>query len=179
MMIVGSYNNDKLWDCHFSSYRIDILHIFLYNGDIKEMIDMLTVNATDVRNDFSNIIDQAVHQRPLFIKRTRDYLFLSNMATMEGLLSIYHFTAESELEEDGSYTIALNEMDLVENGNTEEEACKELAESILEYAQEFYEEYNLWSKAPNRKKHIPYVLKAIILGDANQIAEEIALCQVE
>lgn len=69
--------------------------------------------------------------------------------------------------------IKSNEMDLVENGNTEEEACKKLAESILEYAQEFYEEYSLWSKAPNRKKHIPYVLKAIILSDIKQIAEEI------
>lgn len=143
------------------------------------MIDMLTVNATDIRKDFDNIIDQAVHERPLFIKRNREYLCLSNMATMEIILSIYHFTAESELEEDGSYTIALNEMDLVENGNTKEEACKKLAESILEYAQDFYEEYSFWSKTPNRKKHIPYVLKAIILGDANQIAEEIALCQVD
>ncbi|MDR7812386.1 hypothetical protein [Lacrimispora sp.] len=134
---------------------------------------MLTVNATDVRKDFSNIIDQAVHQRPLFIKRSKDYLCLSNLATMESILSIYHFTAETELEEDGSYTITSNEMDLVENGNTEEEACKKLAESILEYAQEFYEEYSLWSKAPNRKKHIPYVLKAIILSDVKQIAEEI------
>lgn len=139
------------------------------------MVKLLIINATDVRKDFSNIIDQAVHQRPIFIKRTRDCLCLTNIATMESILSIYHFTAESELEKDGSYTITSNELDLVEHGNTEDDASQKLAESILEYAQEFYEEYSFWSKAPNREKHIPYVLKAIILGDAKQIAEEINL----
>lgn len=137
---------------------------------------MLTMNATDVRKDWSEVIDKVIREKPQFIKRTRDYLMLSDLSLMESILDVYHFTAKRDIEEDGSVTLSLNEIDLVENGKTEEEAKQKLAGSILEYSEGFYKDFNYWSTAPNRKAHIPYMLKALILGDAEKIGALIT-CQ--
>ncbi len=140
------------------------------------MNDMLTINATDVRKNWSEVADTVIRTRPQFIKRTRDYMLLSNISFFEDILVAYSFTAERFVEEDGSVTLSLNEIDLIENAPTEDEAKNMLASAIYEYATDFYNEFNLWSSAPNRKPHIPYVFKALILDDIKKIKECIS-CQ--
>ena len=140
------------------------------------MRDMLTMNATDVRKNWSEVADTVIRTRPQFIKRTRDYMMLSNCELIESLLGAYKFTASEFTEDDGSITLSLKELDLVENAPTQPEAKKLLAEAILEYAVDYYSEFNLWSSAPNRKNHVPYVLKALIFDDVRKI-EECIECQ--
>ena len=137
------------------------------------MNDMLTVNATDVRKDWSLVVDQVIREKPQFIKRTRDYMMLSDVRFLEVLLSGYSFSAERFAEEDGSITLSLNEIDIIENGKSEEEAKQKLAQSIIDYAEEFYSDFKYWSTAPNRIPHIPYVFKALILDDVEKIGEQI------
>ena len=76
-------------------------------------------------------------------------------------------------EADGSITLALNEIDLVENGINENEARAKLANAILEYAQDYYNDFAYWGSAPNRRSHIPYVFKALFIGDTRKIGENI------
>ena len=134
------------------------------------------MNATDVRKDWSTVIDATVRVKPQFFKRTRDRVFLSDFNFMEDLLAGYTYSAIKMDEEDGSVTLALNEIDLVENGKDENEARSKLASSILEYAEDFYSDFSYWSSAPNRKSHIPYVFKALFTGDTQKIGESIQ-CQ--
>ncbi len=136
------------------------------------MKKMLTMNATRVRSEWSSVVDSVIREKPKFIKRTRDTMFLANVDVMESLLSGYRFTADIYPETDGSVTMALREIDLAENGADPAEAKRKLAEAILDYAEDFYNEYTLWSSAPNRKPHIPYVIKALIIGDAEGIVIE-------
>lgn len=133
------------------------------------MNDMFAMSATEVRRDWSAVMDSTIRQKPQFIKRTRDYLMLADVNFMELLLDKYSFTAEELVEDDGSITLSLNEIDLVVNAPTEQEAVLTLARDILEYAQDYYREFNLWSVAPNRKDHIPYVMKALILDNIEKI----------
>lgn len=139
----------------------------------KEMIDMLLLNATDVRKEWSSVVDSVVRERPTFIKRTRDRMWLSNIETMEEILSAYQFTADRYIEDDNSVTLALVEIDLVENAATEFEARMLMAKAIMEYALEYYENYSFYNKAPNRKKHVPYVFKALIMDDVNKLGDSI------
>ncbi len=60
------------------------------------------------------------------------------------------FTAKEFEKADGSITLSLNEIDLVENAGSEQEARTLLAKSILEYANEYYENYEQYSHSPNR-----------------------------
>ena len=158
-------------------YTIDIVYTFCYNGgEQKGMKDMLTMNATDVRKNWSEVTDTVIRTRPQFIKRTRDYMMLANVEFMGTILSAYTFTATVLPEDDSSVTLSLNELDLAENAPTIEEAKKQLAESIFDYAIDFYNEFALWSTAPNRQSHIPYVFKALIMDDIREI-EECIMCQ--
>lgn len=132
---------------------------------------MLTINATDVRKNWSKVSESVIREKPTFIKKTRDYMLLSNMEFINELLSGYSFTANKYIEEDGSVTLSLNELDLIENGSDEKEALRNLSNAILEYATDFYNEFNVWSIAPNRKPEIPYVFKALVLNDVSKIGE--------
>jgi hypothetical protein len=85
------------------------------------------------------------------------------------LLSAYKFTANKYIEDDGSVTLGLIELDLAENGKDEQEAIKKIAQAILEYSEDYYNEFDIWSSAPNRKSHIPYVFKSLLLNDIEKI----------
>lgn len=132
---------------------------------------MLTMNATDVRKNWSEVSESVIREKPKFIKKTRDYMMLSNMEFMSTLLSGYVFSAIKYVEKDGSVTLSLNEIPLIENAPTEAEAINILSNSILEYAVDFYNEFNMWASAPNKKAEIPYVFKALILDDTKKIGE--------
>lgn len=134
---------------------------------------MLAMNATEVRKEWSSVVDHVVRESPMFIKRTRDRMWLSNLDTMACILDAYQFTADRFVEPDGSVTLALIEIDLVENAPDETRARALLAASILEYSEEYYKNYAYWSTAPNRKAHIPYIFKALIMDDVQKLGESI------
>ena len=136
---------------------------------------MYAINATDVRRYWSAIMENAIREKPQFIKRTRDYMVLTDVKLMENLLTAYRFTAKKTTGRDGLITLALNELNLSATAPNEDDARMQLGKSILNYAENFYNEYVLWSAAPDTKNHIPYVLKALIFDDAEKIADSIEL----
>ena len=137
---------------------------------------MLTINATDARKNWSEVSESVIREKPKFIKKTRDYMMLSNTEFIKLLLSGYNFSAKKYIEDDNSVTLSLEEIPLVENGATEKEALITLSKAIMEYAADFYNEFSLWASAPNKKAEIPYIFKALILDDAEKIGECI-VCQ--
>lgn len=134
---------------------------------------MLMENATEVRKEWSSVVDSVVRDKPKFIKRTRDKMWLSNLETMSEILEAYQFTAELLDEEDGTVTLSLNEIDLVENAENEATARIQMGKAIMEYAIDYYNDYSYWSSAPNRKKHIPYIFKALIMDDTQKLGDSI------
>ena len=68
----------------------------------KEMMNMLMEQATTVRKEWSSVCDSVIHEKPKFIKRTRDKMWFSNLETISELLEAYYFTATRYIENDGS-----------------------------------------------------------------------------
>lgn len=132
---------------------------------------MLMEQATTVRKEWSAVCDSVIHEKPKFIKRTRDKMWFSNLETISDILQIYQFTTLKYIEDDGSITLSLNEIDLVENGKDEQEARLNMGKAILEYALDYYNEYEIYSRSPNRKKHIPYIFKALIMDNPEKIGD--------
>lgn len=137
---------------------------------------MIMEQATVIRKEWSATCNSVIHEKPKFIKRTRDKMWFSNLETVYEILQIYQFSALRYMENDNSITLSLNEIDLVENGKDECEARLKLGQSILEYALDYYNEYEMYSHSPNRKKHIPYIFKALIIDDPQKIGDMIQ-CQ--
>lgn len=131
------------------------------------------VSATEARKDWSYLLDMVIREKPQFIRHTRETVMMVDINLMRTLLEAYTFTATRCIEEDNSVTLSLNEIDLVENGATVNEARQKLAEAIKEYAEDYYNEFHYWSAASNRKHHIPYVLKVLISEDINEIGDSI------
>ena len=129
---------------------------------------MFAINATKARNEWSSLVESVIRDKPAIIKKTRDYLFFSNINILENILAAYSFHAETLIEEDGSVTISLDEIDLVENAPDMPGAISKLADAILEYSNDYYKEFAYWSRG-DRKAHIPYVFKALILNDVGKI----------
>lgn len=123
---------------------------------------MLIVNATDVRKEWGSFIDSIVREKPKVIKRSRDYIFTASIDMLKEILKPYTFTVEIYKEDDGTVTASLNEIDLVENASCEEEAIEKMAKSLIEYARDYYNEFQYWFSAPNRKSHLPYVLHVLL-----------------
>ena len=82
------------------------------------------------------------------------------------------FNASLVTEDDGSVTGIIDELDLIENSDTRESCVALLISAMRDYARDFYSEFELWASAPNRKAHIPYVLKILSSSD-EQLREDI------
>ena len=85
------------------------------------------------------------------------------------------FTVSFIPEDDGSFTGSVEELDLFANAPSKDECLTLLLDDMKEYAQDFYNDFQFWSSAPNRKKHIPYVLK--ILSESDEKLLEAMKCQ--
>jgi len=133
---------------------------------------MIHITSAD-DTQMNEVIEKAIKEKPQFLKYADHTLMLSDVRSLESLLETYTFTADKFIEPDGSVTLFLNELNLVENAKTEDEAKKCLANSILEYAEDFYNGFSYWDSAPNLQSHIPYVFKALIINDAVRIGESV------
>jgi len=131
---------------------------------------MLAINATKVRNEWSSVVESVIREKPAFIKKTRDYLFLSDMDILEKILAAYSFHARILPEDDGTVTLSLDEIALTENAPDLSGAVSAIAGAILEYSEDYYKEFSYWSRGSG-KSHIPYVLKALLLNDINKIGD--------
>jgi len=119
------------------------------------------INATEVRKDWGNCIDTIVRAKPLFIKRNRDYFVAISLGDLEELLKPYRFTLEYQQESDGSFSGSLKEIDIVANAKSLDELKTKITHELIEYAQEYIDEMNIYYNAPNRKSHFPYVMRVL------------------
>ena len=129
---------------------------------------MIVMNTAQTGSEWDSVVNSAAFDKPQFIKRTQDYMFLSDIGVIETLLSVYAFHAEFFPENDGTVTASLDEIDLVENGANEHDALQKLAGAILEYSKDYYGDYSYWARG-ERKAHLPYVIKSLILNNAQKI----------
>ena len=139
------------------------------------MKNMVKINSVDTEKEWNTVVDKAIRLKPQFIQIKKWNLMLIDFKTMDELLKAYKFTANKFIEEDNSVSLSLNEIDIVENAETEETAKLKLAESILIYANDYYKEFKFWNSSANRKEHLAYIFKALIINDINKIADIIII----
>ena len=145
--------------------------------EVKEVFDMFAMSSSDVRREWSSVLDCAVRKRPVFIKRTRDRVMLCSTEMLEQLIGGVTLVANQFVEADGSVTLSLAELDITAHGGSLQSAKSELVNNLLEYAEEYYREFELYSRAPNRKNHLPFVMKALIAKSPAELEDSI-VCRV-
>lgn len=132
---------------------------------------MKTINASNVRKDFSHFIDTVVREKPLTIKRNRDFIISFSLEHLKNLLTDYRFHVTYFKEEDGTITGSLNEIDIVVNGDNHTDIQRLLAEELLGYAEEYNNEFSFYYHSLNRKSHFPYILQVLIQNDLDDVIQ--------
>src|SRR5690625_2501245 len=125
------------------------------------MIMQSVMNATDVRKNWGQFNDDVIRKGPQFVKRNRDEWAALSSEHLKAAFTNFRFHPTFHTEDDGTCTITIDEIDLVENGDTKEKALELMTEEIIEYANEYQENFNQYYHSPNRLPHFPYVLNVL------------------
>ena len=127
------------------------------------------LNATDVRREWGKFIDTVVHLKPGLVKRNRDCFLSLSINHVMALLIDKTFKARFTTEGDYTVTATLDNFDLVVNEKDEASARRALAEELVEYANDYFNDFQLYYNSLNRQPHFPYVLKVLIQNDINGV----------
>lgn len=128
------------------------------------------LNATDVRKEWGKFIDTVVHEKPSLVKRNRDHFLALSIKHTKALLSNLTFNANIMKEADGSITATLDNIDLVVNRPNEESAMKALVDELIEYTNDYFENFSLYFNSTNRQAHFPYVLMVGVQDNSEDVA---------
>ena len=85
------------------------------------------------------------------------------------LLEEYRLKPKKLSENDGSITLALDEIELYVNADTIEDAVRELIQDLKIYAQDYIRRPQLFLNAPNRRSHFPYILRVLLCDNDDEV----------
>ena len=115
------------------------------------------LKSTEVRKEWSRFIDNVTRDKPALVKRNRDLVAVLSVELLDSILSEYKLSVEVKMEEDGSYSGVFNEMDLMANARDIRSLEDKLVNELIEYSEEYMDEFKIHYYSPNRKKHFPYI----------------------
>lgn len=131
----------------------------------------LASKASDVRQNFSEFIDTVIRDHPGFVTRNRDTLAAMSIEQLSLLLEGVSLHAELEVDENDEFIGTVAEIeDIVVCGKTREDALRQLAKCLTEYAEDYLtDSFKLYFYAPNRRSHFPYVLKIALQNNVEDV----------
>lgn len=134
------------------------------------MINVTTMlNATDVRKHWGQFNDDVVRDSPKFVKRNRDKWAALSLDHLKVAFSHFHFIVKYLQEEDGTITATLDNFDIIENGDNEEEALDLVVDELIEYANEYQSDFNVYFNSPNRRDQFPYIMNVLAQNDTEDV----------
>lgn len=126
---------------------------------------------TDARRDFTALYNRVyTNAMPAIVKRhSNEEIVLLKKDLQELILQPFNFKPQFIEEDDGSLTIALDELDLVVNGDDRETAIVDLINEVKLYAEEYQQRIQVFLNAPNRRVHLPYLMRIWLCHSDNDI----------
>ena len=134
-------------------------------------MNVVAIKASKARENFSELLDNA-EKRPVFINRKREkYIVLpTHLISCSDSWKIKVSFGYDETEGERVY-FTKNAVfpDVIGWGNTKSEAVNSFSEGIIELCHDFYNNFYLYSLAPNRQHQIMPVLRllSIIVSGGN------------
>lgn len=136
------------------------------------MTMFMEIGFTEARRSLTGVIDRVQNLIPVVIqprKQSEEPTFLFKKTVVQQLLSEYKYKVRLVDEEKGSYAYWLDTLDLYGYGETKEEALNSLVEDLVIYSQQYLQHPERYVSSPNRKDHLPYVLKVMCCADAAEV----------
>ena len=137
------------------------------------------LKSTEVRKEWSRFIDNVTRDKPALVKRNRDLVAVLSVELLDSILSEYKLSVEVKMEEDGSYSGAFNEIDLMANARDIRSLEDKLANELIEYSEEYMDEFKIHYYSPNRKKHFPYIYRVSLQSSDREKIKKLFSISVE
>lgn len=134
----------------------------------------IELGFTEARKSFTGVIDRVQHLIPVVIqprKQSEESTFLFKQTVVHQLLSEYKFQFSLVDEEEASYAYWLDTLDIYGYGETKEAAFNSLVEDLVQYSQQYTQNPERYFSAPNRKHHLPYVLKVMCCNNPDEVKQ--------
>lgn len=128
---------------------------------------------SEARRQFSALYDSIYNAlKPVVIRRGRqEEVLLLRKDMLKSLLEKFSLKAVAFEEEDGSVTLALDELDIAVNAPSLEEAVNELVQELKLYARDYLDRAQLFLNAPNRRHHLPYILRVALCNSDEEVKD--------
>ncbi|MGD0622149.1 MAG: exoribonuclease R [Thermacetogeniaceae bacterium] len=126
---------------------------------------------TDARKELTDLYNEVFNNyRPVIIRRRQaEEVLVLRLDLQKALLSSYALKPEVIREEDGSVTLALDQLELYVNGDSTDQAVQDMVNDLKFYAQDYMERSQLFLNAPNRRPHFPYILRVLMCESDEEI----------
>lgn len=86
------------------------------------------------------------------------------------------FSYTKIVDKDGLIVISSDDTDIISVGRTEQEALTNFVDDLIEYTWEFSDDFEFWSSAPNRAKHIPMILRVLAAKNKQEVKNMLIEC---
>ena len=130
-----------------------------------------TLSATDVRKNWGQFNDDVIRMGPRFVKRNRDEWAALSTEHLKAAFESFRFKANFIQEEDETVTVTLEGFDLAENSETQEEALDLITDSLMDYAEDYMNQFTIYFNSPNLKNHFPYLMNVMAQKDSDGVKE--------
>ena len=141
-------------------------------------MSVIVMKASKARENFSELLDDA-EKRPIFINRKREkYIVLpAHLISCSDSWKI-KISFGYDITEGKRVYFTKNDIfpDVIGWGSTKSEAVSDFKEGVTDLCHDFYNNFHIYSLAPNRQQQIMPVLRLLSIivsgGDISELIEE-------
>ena len=127
------------------------------------------MQASEVRKNFAETLNESEYRKPQIFRRRSTEFAIMTMDDLYDLLGMAVIPVTVQQSE-GAFIVTSELMeDIIAIGNTMQDALAAFEKELRDYAHEYYENFALYSNAPNRKHHAPYIFR--ILAATNDLTD--------
>ena len=121
-----------------------------------------TYSASVARDRFAELRRAALKGQEILIedgkKNSSPLISLISTEILDSMTDKFSFSPVWTQDEDGGYTVSIDEIDIIGYGDTRDEAAEVLATAVFEYAGLYFTELDFYrSLLVNRGSHYPYL----------------------
>lgn len=131
---------------------------------------MQVLNANEIINDFGSFVDKVIIEKPMVFKQNQNYVLSMSRDVVMSVFADKTFIPQL-YEEEGIITATLKDFDLVVQGRSRDEVMTKLTVELIDYTQDYFNDFQMYYYSPNRQKHFPYIIKVLLSDSFKQVED--------
>jgi antitoxin YefM len=146
----------------------------LLSGGEEGMTMLAELKFTEARREFTSVIDRVQSLMPIVIqprKQSEENTFLFKETLVLEMLSMFKFDIKLIDEKPDAYSYWSTNLGIYGYGETKDQAYDSLVDDLIIYSKQYIDNPARYFNSPNRRAHLPYVLKVMVCNNAEEVKQ--------